>query len=122
MPAFSDSDTDPDEALPPSEVRLTELRVEPWPDGRRVRVHLALTPFQQNPNLIAVIQEMEQRPIASTTIIETPDDRIVLTMHLRSAAAGVPYQLTVSVIYPDFGVVDDRTLTFEVSPTAGEEL
>ena len=34
------------------EVRIIELRAEPWPeDGRRVRIHLEVTPFLERPNL-----------------------------------------------------------------------
>ncbi len=45
----------PGVGLPPAEVRFTELRIEPWPDGRRLRVHVSLTPFQNKPDLEAMI-------------------------------------------------------------------
>ena len=42
---------DPSEIpLPPEEVRIREVRAEPWPDGQRVRVYLEVDPFQQRPN------------------------------------------------------------------------
>ncbi len=117
-----DDFTPPEEALPPAEVRLTELRVEPWPDGRRVRVHLTLTPFLKYPSLEAVIHQSADRPVAGASIIETIEDRIVFTMHLRSTTAGEPYRLTVTVHYPEIGVVDERSLSFEVHPAAGEDI
>ena len=39
-----------DPPLPPEEVRLRELRAEPWPDVLRVKVFLELTPFQKRPS------------------------------------------------------------------------
>ncbi|HEX7973527.1 MAG TPA: hypothetical protein VF498_03890 [Anaerolineales bacterium] len=39
----------PEDALPPDQVRFIDLHVELWPDGRRVRVHAEITPFQQRP-------------------------------------------------------------------------
>jgi hypothetical protein len=42
---------DPSEVpLPPNEVRIRELNVEPWPDGNRLRVYLEVDPFQKRPN------------------------------------------------------------------------
>ena len=35
--------------LPPEVTRILDLRVESYPDGKRVRVRLELTPFQQRP-------------------------------------------------------------------------
>jgi hypothetical protein len=108
---------------------LTELRVEPWPDGRRVRVHITLTPFQQKPSLEAVLSDTDHTPLASSSIIETADKRLVFTMHLRPAPGGAPlpgtprgYHLTAAVIYPEIGVVDERSITFEVHPPAGEDI
>lgn len=121
MTALPDFESNLEETVPPAEVRLTELRVEPWPDGRRVRVHLTLTPFQQYPSLEAVIRQADDRPVASTSIIESIEDRIVFTMHLRAPAAGVPYHLTATVHYPEIGVVDKRSISFEVHPAAGED-
>ncbi|MBI4772341.1 MAG: hypothetical protein HY784_18430, partial [Chloroflexi bacterium] len=36
---------------PPGEVRLREVRAAPYLDGRRVKLGLRLTPFQQRPDL-----------------------------------------------------------------------
>jgi len=122
MPALHKHGSAPTEALPPSEVRFTELRVEPWPDGRRVRVHITLTPFQQNPSLEAVLSDAHGHPLTSTSIIETAENRMVFTLHLRPAVAGVPYHLSVEILYSEIGVVDQRSISFEVDPAAGEEI
>ena len=112
----------PADALPPAEVRFSELRVEPWPDGRRVRVHLTLTPFQQNPNLEAVLTDAAGQSIASTTVIETADTRMVFTMHIRTPQTAGQYQLSASISYPDLGVVDEQSTTFIIDQAAGGEV
>ena len=43
---------DSDEPLRPREkVVITSLTVEPFPDGKRVRLRLQITPFEERPNL-----------------------------------------------------------------------
>ena len=39
------------ERLEPKAIRILDLRAEPYPDGRRLRVALDLTPFQLRPNI-----------------------------------------------------------------------
>ncbi len=101
--------------LPPADVRFTELRIEPWPDGRRVRVHVDMTPFQQNPNLEATITDRTGKEAAHTLIVETAEHRIVFTMHLRGEV-GSPYHLTADLSYPEIGIVDSRSISFENLP------
>jgi hypothetical protein len=109
----------PDDALPPEEVRFTELRVEPWPDGRRVRVHLTLTPFQQNPNLDVILSDASGEEAGRVDIIETAEYRIVFTMHIRSAQASGPFSLKANISYPEIGVVATQTTSFEILPDSG---
>jgi hypothetical protein len=106
-------------AKPPKEVRFTELRVEPWPDGTRVRVHLSLTPFQDPPNLEAVLSEAHGPEITRAAIIENVDEQIVFTMHIRTPAASGAYALHVVITYPDIGTVDERSVAFTNSQISG---
>ena len=100
-------------ALPPAEVRLTDVQVEPWPDGRRVRVLLQLTPFQQNPNIETWIAYPGGVEVARSRIIENAEIRLVFTLHIRASYVSGPYDLHVQLSYPDLGVVDERILPFE---------
>ena len=106
--------------LPPVDVRFTELRIEPWPDGQRVRVHVDMTPFQQNPNLEASIFDSAGQEAAHTLIVETSEHRIVFTMHLRGQAGG-PYHITAALSYPEVGIVDSRSISFESQPASPRE-
>jgi len=109
------------DARPPAEVRFTELRVEPWPDGRRVRVHVSLTPFQQNPNLEAVIFDDQHEEVARASVVEAADPRFVFTLHIRSQEVGGSYLISASLSYPDLGQVDERTYSFETHAEPDKE-
>lgn len=85
--------------LPPADVRIKRLEAEPWPDGRRVRVRLELTPFQQRPNAELTIANQDGQEAASISIIESIDRLIELTMHLRGPAPVGPYRLSAVVFY-----------------------
>jgi hypothetical protein len=107
-----------EDALPPAEVRFIDVHVEPWPDGRRVRVHVQLTPFQQRPNVQVLITDPAGEEVCSANIIETMDNRFVFTLHLRGEPAE-SYNLEMQLLYDELGIVDQRRLTF--SPPATSE-
>ena len=102
-------------ALPPAEVRFVEVHVEPWPDGRRLRVHMTLTPFKTPPNLQATLLNDQDEEIAGANIIETVAERLVFTMHIPAQAVGSQYKLAADLMYPELGVVDHRMVAFEIS-------
>lgn len=80
---------DPSEVpLPPAEVRIRALNVEPYPDGRRLRVYLEVDPFQRRPNADLTLLDSAGQELASAFIIESMTRKMELVMHLRSPAAG----------------------------------
>ena len=70
--------------LPPDEVRIRELRAEPYPDGRRVRILLEITPFQKRPNCEIQVADMDGIVVASLSIIESIDAKMDFTVHLKT--------------------------------------
>jgi hypothetical protein len=105
----------PEDACLPIAVRFLEVRVEPWPDGKKVRVHTTLTPFLNRPNLSAKIQDEFGREVCSAEIIETMDDRMLFTLHLRGEPGSRHYSLEMIVFYEEIGEVDRRTIDFDIS-------
>lgn len=104
----------PEDGLPPQEVRILDLRAEPWAeDGRRVRVYLDVTPFLERPNMEMNIIDAEGLSIASISIIEGIDDHLTFTMHIRGPELHNPYTLAASVYYPELGEVDQKSIQFE---------
>ncbi len=110
----------PEDGLPPGEVRFTELRAEPWPDNsRRVRIHLQLTPFLERPDLEVVIFGPDQKKVSSIDIIETIEDQMTFTMHLKEGAGSGKFTVQASLAYRDHGVVDQKGIPFEMTEPAG---
>ena len=124
---------DPSEVpLPPNEVRIRELNVDPWPDGKRLRVYLEVDPFQRRPNADLTLLDQDGQELSSVSIIESMTRKMELVMHLRSAASG-SCTLQASLYYAtlpestepggdphpepklDRQVVDTRQVSFELS-------
>ncbi len=109
----------PDEnALPPSEVRFTEFHIEPWPDGRQIRVHIRLTPFLQPPNLETILSGPDGKEVSSTLIVENVDTDLVFTMHIRGRAKPGLYSLRCQVVYESAGVVDSAETDYSLEDAA----
>ena len=103
-----------EDAVPPEQVRFEQVTAQPWGDGRRVRVHFSLTPFQKTPNItLSVIDQIEDE-VARAAIIEAIDIEQSFTLHIRKFPVGGEYRLEISVDYPEIGEVDHRTVSFEL--------
>jgi hypothetical protein len=85
--------------LPPNEVRIKSLKAEPWPDNRRVRVTLEVTPFQKRPNGEVNISNPQGDEVASVSIIESIVPRMEFTMHIRGEATAGEYHLSAVLFY-----------------------
>lgn len=85
--------------LPPDEVRIRELRAEPWPDNRRVRVRLELTPFQKRPNGEILITDENGVEVASFSIIESIDYKMDFTIHLRESKPAGQFTVSTTIFY-----------------------
>jgi hypothetical protein len=95
---FQDSFENP---LPPDEVRIRELRAEPWPDGRRVRITLEVDPFQKRPSAEVVITDSEDVAVAQASVIESTATKIEFTMHLRQAQTAGRYTVSAILYYSE---------------------
>jgi hypothetical protein len=110
----------PEDGLPPVDVRILGLRAEPWPeDARRVRIHLDLTPFLERPDLEVNITDAQDRQVANISIIESIDDHMTFTMHLRGFEIQGPYTLSARIEYPEIGMVDQKKIDFEIEQPTG---
>lgn len=106
----------PEDALPPDEVRITSLQIEPLADGRRVRVLVSVTPFQERPNLDVVILDELGHEVSSTCIVETMDFDMAFTMHIRTSEVGGAFTLVASLSYPEKGEIHQWHQAFQIVP------
>jgi len=69
---------DENEALPAprprAEVRLAEIAVRPYPDGRRMKLHFSLTPFAERPSVDITVTNAAGHEVATLHLIEAMDD------------------------------------------------
>ncbi len=102
---------------PREEVQIEHVSLSPYPDNRRVRVEIKITPFtpSDKPDLAISVQQPDGEEIASTHIIQTAQSAITLTIHLRQdPEINQPYTFQVDLFYEE-GVVHhsiQQTLMF----------
>ena len=107
------------ERFPPESTRLLDLHAEQYPDGRRIRVNLELTPFLKRPEIELTLTDPAGETCASATIIEPMGWKLDLTMHLPTSRTTVGvFTLTAQVTYPDLGEVDRRSISIDILPAA----
>ncbi len=103
--------------VPPEDVRVLEAAASPYPDGRRVKVAVRLTPFLDRPDVELRIFDGKGGERAQAAVIECVDHEFTLTLHLRSAKPEQgPFRLQVTASYPDRGL--QTSLWAEFSPVA----
>lgn len=85
--------------LPPEEVRIVRFEATPWPDGRRVRINLDITPFQKRPSGELIIYDEVGEEVASTTIVETITPHMEFTMHLKGKETPGVYTASATIYY-----------------------
>ena len=72
---------DPSEVpLPPDEVRIRALNIDPFPDGKRLRVLLELDPFQKRPNADLTLVDAQGNELSSAFIIQSMSRRMELVI------------------------------------------
>lgn len=119
--------------LPPGEVHIRSFEAQAYPDGRRVRVCLEISPFQKKPSAEIALLTLDGAEAASISIIETIDPRMEMTLHLRGPQVATHYAARAELYYleepaspaPETGedpalparrVVATAETTFEIAP------
>ncbi len=99
----------------PEETKITSLSAQPYPDGRRVRVNLEITPFQKRPHIEVALANANDDEVASTSLVEPMSWKLEFTMHVRSVIVN-PYTLYARLYYPDGPSAPQMSFTFEIPP------
>lgn len=103
--------------LPPDEVRIKELRAEPWPDNRRVRVYLEVSPFQARPSGEIILLDSRGDEVSSISIIETIDPKMEFTLHIRGDETIGEYTLNAIIFYlEEFDEPDTTEESLPIQP------
>ncbi len=99
----------------PEETKITVLSAQSYPDGRRLRVNLEVTPFQKRPYIEVFLHNADGSEVASTNIVEPMSWKLEFTMHLRGEIRN-PYTLNARLYYPDGPCDEPRQISFDVEP------
>ncbi len=72
-----------DNLRPRDEIKIEKVTLSPYPDNRRIKVQVEVTPFRERPNLAIAIMDAENRQVASTDAIALMNFRTAYVLHLR---------------------------------------
>jgi hypothetical protein len=100
---------------PPSETHIVSMEVVPYPDRERIRVNIEMTPFEKQPNLEVILNDLNGDEVASASIVEPMGWLLEFTMHLRGATRG-PFQVEARLFYPDGPTASPVTKHFDLVP------
>ena len=124
IPLYDESEEIPAPRARPG-VRFTKVAVKPYPDGRRMKLNFALTPFEERPSVDMAVTNAEGRQVASLSLIEAMDTEFDFTVHLRGPEPRGEHQMHLTLFYlesdePDAArqVVDEHQLSFFPAPEA----
>lgn len=101
--------------LSPEQTRFREVKVEPYPDGSRLRVHVLLTPFERRPDLDITVFNEEGEEIASSIVVQAFLPVLSLTMHLPPGAGSGECSARLLLRYPELETVDERCVRFSMT-------
>jgi hypothetical protein len=99
----------------PEETKINLLSAQPYPDGRRLRVNLEVTPFQKRPYIEVILNDVNGDEVASTSIVEPMSWKLEFTMHIRGELKN-PYTLNARLYYPEGPSNEPLIYSFDVEP------
>jgi hypothetical protein len=110
---FRDSSEIP---LPPEDVRILHLQADPWPEGRRVRVLIEITPFQKRPSGELSVIDDQGNEVANLTFIETIDPKMELTLHLRFPNPQGRFSVNAKLFYNQTDLEGESAVIPQIDP------
>jgi len=101
LPMEHDNIINPSLTPPPQDdLKILTLDAEPYPDGRRVRVKLVLSPFLQGPNAEISLSNQDDELLASINIVNIFIPENEFTLHIpESKSLPGSYTVNVEVFY-----------------------
>ena len=101
----------------PHEVEITEVQARPLPDGRRVVIQVALTPFIESPSFDVTILRPDGTAERTLSVVSTMDRMNTLTMHLTRPERLPEYVARVELVHAG-AVLQTREVRFSMPAQA----
>lgn len=108
---------------PPDEIKIEKINASPYPDNRRVKVSITVTPFRERPNLEITILDANGRPVANTSAIGLMNFATSYVLHLRGVQdpAGT-YTIRVQLFYESLDEIQDTCeADMRIPPATSDE-
>jgi hypothetical protein len=108
-----------DNLAPREDVRLEKVEAAPYPDRRRVKVKVHITPFKEQPNFEITIRDRDDVPVARTTVIAPMHFQMEFVLHLRDIDDPTgDYTVQVALYYDEdiHNPQDTRTVDLHIPP------
>lgn len=86
---------------PPDDVRVTDYRVMPWPDGTRVTVEMGLTPFRIFPAMDISIAKPDGEVVRQISCVGALERRPAPTLHLPAMERGANLLAVIEMLHGD---------------------
>ena len=107
------------ERVSPEATRILALRADPYPDGKRLRITLELTPFQKRPNIEIILTDPDGNEASAASVVEPVGWKLELTLHTRKTTpASGEYRLSARLSYPELGKIDQREVAVTLPSTS----
>lgn len=116
----------PDEVPTPlarDELRFDQVSVQPYADGRRVKLLFKFPPFRDRPSVDAWVVNAAGEVVAAMSLIEAMEQEFDFTLHLRGPEPRGEHTLRLALFYlhddqnpENRQVVDERAITFTLEP------
>ena len=81
-------------------------------DEQRIHCIVELSKFNQNPDLVIELSQQNGEPLASITIIETPDHHNSYVLHTKKPMPIEQIIVQASLLYSEQGIVHQITKSF----------
>ena len=98
----------------PENIRIRNVKLELYPDRRRVKVGIRLTPFIDPPNIDINVQDASENLVANATIIGASEPELDLTLHLRGEVGVGEYTFHLTLGYQENESIDRSELTLQI--------
>lgn len=112
-----------DNLLPRSQVRIERVLATVYPDRRRIKVSVDVTPFKERPNFEISIRAKDGKLVAGSSVIASMHFQMEFILHLRgveSDPAG-EYNVSVQMYYDDIRSPQDTYETvLHIRPDSSE--
>ena len=86
---------------PPDDVRVTDYRVMPWPDGTRVTVEMGLTQFRVFPAMDISIATPDGEVLRQISCVGALERRPAPTLHLPRLDRGAALLAVIEMLHGD---------------------